>query len=316
MKTLSPSGFFVIDKPKGLTSHNVVLEVRRHLNIQKVGHLGTLDPIATGVLPVALGKGTRLVELLKGGLKIYEGSLQLGVATDTYDRTGRPIEVLAVPQLSADQIDQLAVEMGGDQWQTPPPFSSKRIGGVRAYRLARQGVEISVPPQRIRIEKMELRLVETERLDFVIHCSAGTYVRSVVHDLGIRLGCGAHLTSLRRTVSGEFSETDSLTLQQFLAKEPMELAQRMIRLDQVLLHYPRLEVDSETCEAIAHGKVFEATTSHELKGGTDEALFFRVIAPTGRLIAMARRRAAGNSIIPNLFHAFLVLDRIHEDSSA
>src|SRR4030095_10660205 len=187
------SGFFVIDKPEGLTSHDIVQAARRHLAIRKIGHLGTLDPMATGVLPLAVGKATRLVRFLKTGARVYEGTIRLGFSTDTYDRQGRPNSAPVSSKVAQEQLSSLAIDMSGERQQVPPPFSAKRLKGVRAYTLAREGACVTIAPQLIRVEALEFRLREAHEVDFFIRCSPGTYIRSIAHNLGAKLGCGAPL---------------------------------------------------------------------------------------------------------------------------
>ena len=148
----------MIDKPEGKTSHDVVQAVRRHLGVRKVGHLGTLDPMATGVLPLALGKATRLVEFLKGGRKVYEGTIRLGFSTNTYDREGLPASDLVVPEVTQEQLTQQAARMSGEQLQTPPPFSAKKLQGVRAYRLARRGKPVPLAACPVHIDALSFTL--------------------------------------------------------------------------------------------------------------------------------------------------------------
>src|SRR5262245_18432425 len=181
-------GFLIIDKPQGMTSHDVVQAVRKHLSLRRVGHMGTLDPMATGVLPLALGKATRLVDFLKGGRKVYEGTIRLGFSTTTYDGEGEPSSEVVVPQISQEQLSQQAARMRGEQLQTPPISSVKRIGGVRAYRLARLGEPVRLPACRVSINALSFTLSAADEVEFTICCSAGTYVRSVAHDLGCNLG--------------------------------------------------------------------------------------------------------------------------------
>lgn len=305
------SGFFVLDKPEGVTSHDVVQAVRRHLKFRKIGHLGTLDPMATGVLPLALGKATRLIEFLKEGLKIYEGTLRLGFSTDTYDRDGQPTSDPTSPQVSQEQLNQLGAEVSGDQHQVPPPFSAKRVQGVRAYELARQGVPFSMAAQKVRIERLEFRLREPDEVDFLVRCSAGTYVRSIVHDLGTRLGCGAHLTRLRRLASGDFLQSQSITLSKFTQTAPTELAGRMIRIEQVLLGSPAVCVDPAAEAAIASGRDFQVAHG-ELPSEAGRAAFVRVLSSNGHLVALAAPQQRNNSAKEDLppdasFHPFLVL---------
>lgn len=250
------NGFLVIDKPEGVTSHEVVQLVRRRLCVPKVGHLGTLDPLATGVLPMAIGKATRLIQFLRNSEKNYEGTIYLGVVTDTYDREGQVIAKKDVPVLTADQLQALTSEWLGPQCQTPPAFSAKKIRGVPAYRLARRGKPVEIAPQQVVIRRLEFFKRSACEIDFRIWCSAGTYVRSFASDIGKRLGCGAHLSRLRRISSGEFSLSQAIPSELVAAAEIEFLVERLIPSSEVLKSVPGLEVDLKTKESLAHGRPF------------------------------------------------------------
>lgn len=288
--SLLESGFFVIDKPEGITSNDVVLSVRRRLNVRKVGHLGTLDPLATGVLPIALGKATRLIRFLTGS-KTYQGTIRLGFSTDTYDRQGTPISEPVNPDVNPDQLNEIANRMLGPQVQVPPPFSAKKIRGVRAYRLARKGVEVQLSSQQICIYQMELTQITTSEVDFQVRCSPGTYVRSIANDLGKQLGCGAHLSRLRRLQSGEFSLDQSIGLQEFLESEPAQLSARVIPLNQILQRLPQVRADKEIENAISHGQNFAVTFEQERI--MPDALV-RILSLEGDLLGLAEILSEGS----------------------
>ena len=264
--------------------------------MRKVGHLGTLDPMATGVLPLALGKATRLVEFLKGGRKVYEGTIRLGFSTNTYDREGLPASDVVVPEVTQDQLTQQAANMLGDQLQVPPPFSAKKHQGVPAYRLARQGKPVPLVACPVRIDALSFTLSAStpNEVEFTICCSAGTYVRSVAHDLGNNLGCGAHLVRLRRTASGEFSLEQSISLSDFVQANTDVLKDRLISLSRVLTEYPALTVDAETQIAIALGRTFRCTEP-EPQPQPPYSLLCRVLSSEGRLIALAEPVSAPES---------------------
>lgn len=278
------SGFFVIDKPEGLTSHDVVQAVRSHLRIRRVGHLGTLDPMATGVLPLAIGKATRLIQFLIGGLKVYRGTIRLGFSTDTFDREGQATSAPAVPDFSPQQLRETGQRMLGEQLQTPPPFSAKKVGGIRSYQLARQGVEVPLAARRVYIERLQFIQRQANEVDFEIHCSAGTYVRSVAHELGKKLACGAHLASLRRMAAGEFYLDRAITLDSFVSSSWTELTNHFISVNEVLRDLPELEVDPETQDRLNHGSDFSVKTKDfQTKPGT----VFRMVSPSGKLLGLA-----------------------------
>ena len=202
----------IIDKPAGLTSHDVVNRARRLLRERSIGHLGTLDPMATGVLPLVTGNLTRIAQFYTSSEKTYEGVIRFGFATTTYDAEG---EATAPPQeinLDADRVEALAARFRGVIEQTPPPFSAKKIKGVPAYKLARQQKEVVLAPVQVEIKEFEILAVNVDRVRFRARVASGTYMRSVAHDMGRELACGAHLESLRRTAVAEFTLEDALTL--------------------------------------------------------------------------------------------------------
>jgi len=207
------NGVLIIDKPAGLTSHDVVNRARRILGERSIGHLGTLDPMATGVLPLVTGNLTRLAQFYVASEKVYEGTIRFGFSTDTYDAEGEPTSEQEAVALQQDQLDSLAAKFRGVIEQTPPPFSAKKIKGVPAYKLARKQKEVVLQPVQVEIKEFEILTVEAECAQFRARVASGTYMRSVAHDLGRQLGCGAHLASLRRTAVAEFTLDDAHTLE-------------------------------------------------------------------------------------------------------
>ena len=204
----------IIDKPAGLTSHDVVNRARRILHERSIGHLGTLDPMATGVLPLVTGNLTRLAQFYTASEKTYEGTIRFGFATDTYDADGDPTTEPKQVILRTDEIEALAARFRGVIQQTPPPFSAKKIKGVPAYKLARQQKEVVLQPVQVEIKEFEILEVTADRVRFRAHVTSGTYMRSVAHDMGKELACGAHLESLRRTAVAEFTLADAHTLEE------------------------------------------------------------------------------------------------------
>jgi tRNA pseudouridine55 synthase len=202
----------IIDKPSGFTSHDVVARVRRILNERAVGHLGTLDPMATGVLPLVIGNMTRLAQFYLKSEKSYEGVIRFGFATDTYDAEGEPAAPLEQPKLTLAQVRELATNFSGMIEQMPPPYSAKKIGGVPAYKLARKKQEVALKPVQVEIKQFEILSMKDALASFQARVASGTYMRSVAHDMGQLAGCGAHLQSLRRTAVAEFSLEDAHTL--------------------------------------------------------------------------------------------------------
>ena len=223
-------GALLVDKPSEWTSHDVVAKVRGHFRLPKVGHCGTLDPMATGLLILVLGKATRYSERLMASDKVYEGTMRLGEVTDSYDADGELVETRPVPPLHLEDLNEAASLFVGDLQQIPPMVSAKKVGGVPLYRLARQGKEIPREPRLVHIYTFRFEDYEDPFGYFRVSCTKGTYVRSLAHDLGQRIGCGAHLTALRRTASGRFDVADAVPLQELLALDRKGLEARVIPL--------------------------------------------------------------------------------------
>lgn len=208
-------GILLIDKPTGMTSHDVVDRVRRKLKMKRIGHAGTLDPMATGLLIILVGKATKVSQYLMSLDKEYEGTIKFGESTNTQDADGEVTLTRDVPELDDDKLLAAMDEFIGDQYQIPPMFSAKKIDGVPLYKLARKGKEIEREPRFIHVESFELLEYEAPHMEFRVMCSKGTYVRTLAHDLGEKLGCGGHLTELRRTMIDKFDVDESLTLAEF-----------------------------------------------------------------------------------------------------
>jgi len=229
MQEFSPfDGAIVIDKPSGPTSHDVVDAIRRQFGIKKVGHCGTLDPNATGLLVIVLGRGTKLSERLMSDDKVYEGVIKFGESTNSYDADGELIASLPVPPVTLAELNELAAAFVGDQMQTPPMVSAIKKQGVPLYKLARKGIEVEREARLIHIYNFRFTSYEEPLGRFRLACTKGTYVRSVAHDLGQKLGCGAHLSDLRRVSSGKFDIGQGLPLADVLKLTPRELEQRII----------------------------------------------------------------------------------------
>ena len=229
MQEFSPlDGALLVDKPAGPTSHDVVDVIRRRFGIKKVGHCGTLDPNATGLLIIVLGRGTKLSEKLMSDDKVYEGVIKLGEATDSYDADGELTGSLPVPPLTLEQLNQTAAEFVGDLMQTPPMVSAVKKDGVPLYKLARKGIEVPREPRLIHIYSFVFVAYQEPLAQFRIACTKGTYVRSLAHDLGKKIGCGAHLAALRRVSSGKFNVAEAAPLEVILNLTPGELEGRVI----------------------------------------------------------------------------------------
>jgi tRNA pseudouridine55 synthase len=221
-------GALLIDKPSGPTSHDVVDAIRRRFGIRKVGHCGTLDPNATGLLIIVLGRGTKLSEKLMSDDKAYEGAIKFGESTDSYDSDGELVASLPVPPLTLDQLNEEAAKFVGDQMQTPPMVSAIKKNGVPLYKLARKGLEVEREARLVHIYNFRFTSYQEPLGEFKLACTKGTYVRSVAHELGQKLGCGAHLATLRRSVSGRFDVADATTLDAVLQLSVPALEKKVI----------------------------------------------------------------------------------------
>lgn len=225
-------GVLLVDKPIGMTSHDVVYRLRRKLQIQRIGHAGTLDPLATGVLVMLVGKATKISQYLMSADKVYEGEVTLGVRTNSQDAEGEVMETRPVPPLTEEQLRTAMKGFLGDQYQTPPMFSAVKIGGVPLYKKAREGEEVEREPRFIRVAAFDLLSFASPKLAFRLACTKGTYVRTVANDLGEKLGCGAHLSALRRTGSGKFDIAQCLPLAEIEALTLPEIEKRLIPVHQ------------------------------------------------------------------------------------
>jgi len=216
-----------------MTSHDVVALVRRRLQIKKVGHCGTLDPIATGLLLLTLGRGTKIQDLLMSEDKEYVGTMFLGIATDTQDSAGLAIEERPVPTLTEESVRAAFAKYAGDFYQMPPMVSAIKMGGVPLYKLARQGKTVEREPRLVHVYRHSIDRIAPPEIDFSVVCSKGFYVRTYAHDIGETLGCGAHLKSLRRTKSGRFAVDGAITVAELRTSEPVDILGRILTLPEV-----------------------------------------------------------------------------------
>lgn len=290
------NGVLIIDKPAGLTSHDVVNRARRILHERSIGHLGTLDPMATGVLPLVAGSLTRLAQFYTASEKTYEGTVRFGFATDTYDAEGEATTPAQEVVLRAEEVEGMAARFRGVIEQTPPPFSAKKINGVPAYKLARQQKEVVLKAVQVEIKEFEILAVEIDRARFRARVASGTYMRSVAHEMGRELGCGAHLELLRRTSVAEFTLEDAHTLEQVAeaAKNPDSLDDLFVHPRKLLPEFPSVTADEATAARIRSGRTVnlpELSRARQVK----------VFSGQRDLIAIATRVAG------TLFHAKLVL---------
>lgn len=297
----------IIDKPSGFTSHDVVARVRRIVGQKAVGHLGTLDPLATGVLLLVLGNMTRLAQFYLGAEKTYEGVIRFGFATDTYDAEGEPVGEKQEPSLTLEQIRTLAGKFLGKLQQTPPPFSAKKINGVPAYKLARKKKEVSLAPVEVEIKQFDISKLENSRAHFAAQVASGTYLRSIAHEMGQLAGCGAHLESLRRTSVAEFQLGDAHTLaeveQAAQGREAAagELTNAEARLEEIFVHprkllpsLPSVTAAEDVAAKIRHGMAVNLADF-------SRAPEVKVFSGQRNLIAIATRVAG------TLFHPRIVL---------
>jgi tRNA pseudouridine55 synthase len=290
-------GVIVIDKPEGWTSHDVVNKVRRLANT-KAGHLGTLDPIATGVLPLVIGKATRLAQFYTRSPKIYEALVRFGWSTTTYDRAGEPTSDKCDVAFTAEEIESHLDAFRGEYLQTPPPVSAKKVDGKRAYELARKSIAVELEPVQVHVYELEILGVDGPLARMRVHCSGGTYMRSIAHDLGKTLGCGAHLQELRRTLSGEFEIEMARTipqLQQLIADE--RLMDAIVPAAQLLPGFPSVFVDDIAVTQIRNGRNFPASP---FRTGP-AAKYVKAISRAEELVAI------GEAVLPNLYHPVVVL---------
>lgn len=292
-------GVIVVDKPGGWTSHDVVNRMRRLANTKKVGHLGTLDPMATGVLPVVIGKATRLQQFFVKNFKVYEGVIRFGHSTDSYDRDGKPASEHRddfIPTVIG--LEPLLDAFRGTFEQTPPPVSAKKIGGKKAYEFARQNIEVELKPVTVTVPALDLLSVEGATARIRLSCTSGTYVRSIAHELGIAAGCGAYLDELRRIQSGDFDISRARTLDDLdaLQKEG-RLAEALIPAAELLPDFPVEMVDDLTVARIRQGREFHVSPFRV----REHTQYVKAVSYAGDLVAI------GQPKLPNVYHPFLVL---------
>lgn len=273
------SGVLVVDKPVGLTSHDVVQVVRKGTNIKRAGHTGTLDPRASGVLVILLGPAVRLSEYVSASDKRYQAVLRLGASTDTYDAEGRITRSAPVDHITEEQFEEALLGFVGEIEQVPPPYSAVKIKGRKAYEMAREGEEVDLAPRRITVYHLELLEWAPPEAVIDVYCSSGTYVRSLAHDLGEKMGVGAHLVGLRRTKSGRFTLRDAVPLRKLRdAFEDGTWYQFLIPAAEALSDWPAVELSVEQMDLIRHG--------HRIPADTAEGPMARGINEQGELVAL------------------------------
>jgi len=310
-------GALVIDKPQGKTSHDIVDAVRHLAGMRQIGHLGTLDPLATGVLVLLLGKATRLVQFYSGRRKRYTAGFRFGFATDTYDSEGQSQGADQPPVLDKSVLEKLANERVGIFAQMPPVFSAKKIHGRPAYELARKNQPVELRP--VEVEVFEYRLTEIDGpiARFVIECSSGTYIRSLAHEMGEKLGCGAHLTEISRTAVGEFSIDQTLKLEELAeAVRNGKFESCVIKLENLLPSFPSVTVLPVVEKRVRHGSKFTIALSQlqtgrtepppgattKLDAGEPRPLRLRVFNQQQKLIAIAE------AVVPRTYQPVVVFE--------
>ena len=287
------TGAILIDKPAGFTSHDVVAKLRSILKQKRIGHTGTLDPFATGLLIVCLGKATRLVQFLATEVKEYEAVVRFGFSTDTQDYTGKPNSpIITSYGLKSVDWGSVLAEFIGEQWQIPPMFSAKKIAGETLYKLARQGQEVAREPVKIVVYQLE-KLATGNELDFnadgtcdvaiKVKCSAGTYIRTLAHDLGAKLGYGAHLVELRRTAIGSFNILNALTLEK-VSEIYKENKTSVITANDLMVHLPAINLVEKQVEKVRNGQAQIVELVKELRLDS----WFRLLNSRNELVAMAQ----------------------------
>jgi tRNA pseudouridine55 synthase len=291
-------GVIIVDKAREWTSHDVVNKMRRLAGTRKIGHLGTLDPGATGVLPLVIGRATRLAQFFTRNDKTYEGTIHFGYSTDSYDMDGEATSPETTVMLERDALETSLDRFRGPLLQTPPPVSAKKIAGRPAYELARKGEPVDLKPVAVEVYDLQVTGIEGCEATIRMKCSAGTYVRSVAHDAGQALGCGAFLKTLRRIASGDFKIEQARTLDELaaLAQED-RLAEALIPAAQLLPGFPAELVDTITVGQIRNGRDFRVSPFQT----REEARYVKAITPQGELVAIGEVR------LPHVYHPVLVL---------
>lgn len=295
------NGVLVVDKPSGITSHDVVAVARRALRERSIGHTGTLDPLATGVLPLAIGKATRLVRFLSASDKDYDAVIRFGRTTNTYDATGETTSESPMrPTRTAVEFGLLA--LSGSYDQMPPAYSAKKVDGRRAYAMARRDEPVELKAVPVTVSRALLTALDDDTARVSITCSAGFYVRSFAHELGRMLGCGACLEALRRTRSGEFTLAAAVTLEELTAQDASTtLASRVISCDQLLPDYPTVELNDQGLAFVSNGRdLGPAQMSGRLPADTTPASWVRLMDARGTLVALATPDAASGVLHPSI----------------
>ena len=292
------SGFLVVDKPRDWTSSDVVRKLKGAFRLGKrrvkIGHGGTLDPMATGVLPICIGAATRFSRYLLDGDKTYRATVTFGVATDTYDADGEVVSTADAGGVSIAELEQAILGYIGEIEQVPPIYSAIKVGGRRMYSVARAGGTAELPSRRVKVDAIDILKWEVPELEVEITCGKGFYVRSFAHDLGADLGCGAHLTALRRTRAGVFAGRDALTLETLIGMAADDAwSAELHAIDSVLGHLPRVDLCAKDSAAFRHGRQVDSPVC-EFAGDV------RVYGFGGRLLGVGRRLGSAGTVAPSV----------------
>jgi tRNA pseudouridine55 synthase len=300
-------GVIVVNKPPGWTSHDVVNKMRGIAGTRRVGHLGTLDPIATGVLPVMIGQATRLARFWGESEKAYEATVRFVFATSTYDREGERMSPSATPELTSERLEACLATLRGEIQQTPPPVSAKKIGGIPAYKLARKKEPVELTPCRVLIHELALRGIEEDKARIFVRCSAGAYVRSIAHELGLELRCGAHVHDLVRTASGPFHIEQARTLEELQTlKNEGRMEEALLPMADLLPHFSTVFVDELTARQIRQGQDFNVSPFRVNAG----AEFVKAMGPDDSMVAI------GQIVLPHFYHPIVVFETSRAKSSS
>ena len=292
-------GILLVNKPANITSHDVVVEVRKQFRIRKVGHAGTLDPFATGLLILCLGEATRIVKYFVNCDKEYVAVMKLGESTDTQDSTGRVLGKREIPALSKDDISETFARFVGEISQVPPMFSARKVRGKRLYELARKGKTVERAARSVRIDELEILDITLPYIRFRVVCSKGTYVRTLAHDIGDLMGCGALLSALERIRIGPFASKDAVSLEQLAQMvRQSDKTRFLMPIDEALAFLPAVEVGEAASALLVHGTQISLTAGNskdlmDLGNWYEEDQEFRVYNAKGKFIALARRTSAG-----------------------
>ena len=309
-------GALVINKPQGRTSHDIVDAVRHLAGFRQVGHLGTLDPLATGVLVLLLGKATRLVRFYAGRRKRYNAGFRFGYATNTYDSEGRALGPDSAPALDCGVLEQLAAESLGRFDQMPPVFSAKKVHGRPAYELARKNQVVELKPASVELYEYRLTEIDGRIARFSIECSSGTYVRSLAHDMGLKLGCGAHLAEISRTAVGEFSLEQAITIEELAdAARAGIFRERLIALENLLPNFPHTNVLPVLEKKVRHGAKFNVAPTRlqmsrtALPPGATTQLDSEASPPRLRVFSQQNKLIAiAEAVVPSTYQPIVVFD--------